>query len=342
MRLGLRAFLAFFLDFERDRRRARRLELERRFFDRRRGARGLLAVRRRALLLERDFLAPRGVAARRLDFDLDLDRLREREVEALDRLLDVERERLAARGLEAVRDRFFEELRRVDLERLREVLAEELRLGARGAAARLRAFLARRRDLERVLEREVDRLLDVERLAARGLEAVRRRFEELRRVDLERLREVLTEELRLGARGAAARLRAFLARRREADFFLDFFGARGLDAVRRFLDRDFFAPRGAAARRRDRDLERLLDLLRLREVERLREVDREAARGFEALLRLDLDRLLLRRAFFAFLTRRLTDLLREVDTLRSRLPVSLSRALFCAASKAAFSAMYFL
>merc|ERR1719510_1229915 len=84
MRFGFFAFLAF-------------------FFDLRRGARGLLAVRLRDLLRERDFLAPRGVAARRrlrlllLDFDL----FRERLVEARERLREVERERDAARGFDA-------------------------------------------------------------------------------------------------------------------------------------------------------------------------------------------------------------------------------------------------
>jgi len=247
-------------------------------------ARGLLAVRRRDLECEDFLLEPLGAAARRRFLD---DRLLDRE---RDREVDIERDLEAERGLLAVR-RFLE--LRDFLER--EVDREELFLGARGAAARRRAFRARRRDallfldffgargllavrrrdferdflaprgaaarrrfledrlLDRDLEREVDAERDLE--AARGLLAVRRFFE--LRDFLER--EVDREEQFLGARGAAARRRAFRARRRDALLFLDFFGARGLLAVRRRdFERDFLAPRGAAARRRFVE-ERLLD-----------------------------------------------------------------------------------
>jgi len=160
---------------------------------------------------------------------------------------------LGARGLLAVRRR--------DLDR------EDFLLEPRGAAAR-RRFLEERL-LDRDLDREVDIERDRDREAERGLLAVRRFFELRERlldleVDAER------EELFLGALGAAARRRAFLAFRRDALRFLDFFGARGLLAVRRRdLEREdfFLEPLGAAARRRffedrllDRERERLLDL----------------------------------------------------------------------------------
>jgi len=271
----------FLADFERD--LERRLEALRlllrlleRFLDLLLGARGLLAVRRRDLEREDFLLEPRGAAARRRFLE---DRLLDRDLE---REVDIERDLDAERGLLAVRRR--------DLER------EDSLLEPRGAAAR-RRFLDDRL-LDRDLEREVDIERDLE--AERGLLAVRRFFE-LRDRLLER--EVERDELFLGARGAAARRRAFLARRREADFFLDFLGARGLLAVRRRdLDREDFLE----DRLLDRDLEREV----------------EAARGLLA------DRL--RDFLFAFLTfpadLRLADLL--LEALRSRLPVSLSLAVF--------------
>lgn len=224
------------------------------------------------------------------------------------------RDRLAARGLLAVR--------RLDLER-------DFFLAPRGAAALLRRDLLL--DFDLLLEREVDieREREREELGARGLLAAR--LLELRREDFRELllreRETLVDADLFGARGAAARLRrAFLALLREAD--LDFLGARGLEAVLRFfldLERDFFGPRGVAARR--------LDLERLR----LRLLDRERLLERELDLRLrDLDLERLRGA----LTRRFADLLTE--ELAGRFPANLSRAVFCSASKAAFSAMYFL
>ena len=101
--------------------------------------------------------------------------------------------------------------------------------------------------------------------------------------------EAERDELRLGALGAAARLRAFLARRLDALLLRDFFGARGLLAVRRRdLDREdfFLEPRGAAARRlffEDRLLDRDLE----REVDTEADLDRdlEAARGLLAVRR---------------------------------------------------------
>lgn len=287
----------------------RRLALRRRlvdfFLDRRLGARGLLAVR---LFLDRDFererevlalrFGARGAAARRRRFLEDFLEDLERD---LDLLVEAERDLLGARGLLAVR--------RLDLER--DFLAPL------GAAALRRLDLLLLFDL--LLEREVDieRLREV--LGARGL--LTERLFELRRDDFRELllleREALVEALLFGARGAAARLRrAFLALRRDAD--LDRFGARGLEAVLRFFldrERDFFGPRGVAARRLERL--RLLDLER--DLERLRDFDLDLLRGPLA---------------------RFADLLAE--ELAGRFPASLSRAVFWPASNAAFSAMYFL
>jgi len=128
----------------------------------------------------------------------------------------------------------------------------------------------------------------------------------------------------LGALGAAARRRAFLDFRRDALRFLDFFGARGLLAVRRRdLEREdfFLEPLGAAARRRF--FEDRMDREREREVDIERDLDLEAERGLLA------DRL--RDFLFAFLTLRadlrLVDRL-LVEALRSRFPISLSLAVF--------------
>lgn len=295
------------------------------------GARGFEAVRRRDLLLERDFFAPRGVAARRArDLDRDLERLvllrfleldlrRLTDLERLVEAIEADLERLAARGLLAVR--FRDLLRDFERDRLadREVLAD--RLGALGAAALRLAFLraVRRRAFERdldffgalgllavllrdllldldflaplgvaarrardfdrdwlrlrlFLELDLRRLADLERetlvdadldrLAARGLLAVRRR--DLLR-DLERLADFEVLADRLGALGTAARRRlAFRARRRlalllERERDWDFFGARGFEAVRRFALRErlrdleaafaFFADRPADSER---------------------------------------------------------------------------------------------
>jgi len=244
-----------------------------------------------------DFLVIRFGFLAFLAFFLDLERDLERRrlafrllLRLLERFLDL---LLGARGLLAVRRR--------DLDR------EDFLLEPRGAAAR-RLFLEERLlDREREREVDIDREVDAERDfdAALGLLAVRRFLERLRDRDVETERD----ELLLGALGTAARRRAFLAFRfRDALLLLDFFGARGLLAVRRDLDRDFLAPRGAAARRRFLE-EWLLDREREREVEALRDV------------------------LFAFLTLRadlrLAD--RLLEALRSRLPVSLSRVIFCPA-----------
>jgi len=248
----------------------------------------------------------------------------------LERLREVERLRLARRFL--LDERFLVLLRgargllavlRRDLER---ALLVDL-FEPRGVALRRARFfeeLRRRDDLERLAERLVDR----ERLAALGFEAVLRL--ELRLRDFERLRELLllaeVEALRFGALGAAARRRAFLAFRLDALRFLDFLGARGLLAVRRRdLERDFLAPLGAAARWRFLEDDRLLEREREREVDFERDLDLEADRGLLADRRRD--------ALLAFLTLRadlrLVDLL--LDALRSRLPVNLSRTVFCPA-----------
>jgi len=160
-------------------------------------------------------------------------------------------------------------------------------------------------DIEREREREVEAERDLEEEAALGLLAVRR-FLELRERLLEREVDAERDELLFGALGAAARRRrAFLALRFEA-LLLDFFGARGLLAVRRRdLERDFLGPLGVALRRR-----RLVDLER--------------------------ERLELRFGALA----RFAD--RPDDALRSRFPVILSRATFCSALYASFSAIYFL
>jgi len=254
----------------------------------------------------------------------------------LERLREVERLRLArrfllderflvllrgARGLLAVLRRDFERDLLVDL------------FAPRGVALRRARFfdeLRRRDDLDLEVDRErlAERLVDRERLAALGFEAVLRL--ELRLRDFERLRETLllaeVEALRFGALGAAARRRAFLAFRLDALRFLDFLGARGLLAVRRRdLERDFLAPLGAAARWRFLEDDRLLEREREREVDFERDLDLEADRGLLADRRRD--------ALLAFLTLRadlrLVDLL--LDALRSRLPVNLSRTVFCPA-----------
>jgi len=259
--------------------------------------------------------------------------LRER---LLEREADIEREELLLGALgAAARRRAFLAFRRDTLRFLdffgargllavlrRDLDREDFLLEPRGAAARRRFFEDRLLDLEREREVDIERGLDREE-AALGLLAVRR-FLELRERLLEREADIEREELLLGALGAAARRRAFLAFRRDTLRFLDFFGARGLLAVlRRDLDREDFLlePRGAAARRRFFE-DRLFDR------EREREVDIERERDLEAALGLLADRL--RDFRFAFLTfradLRLVD--RLLEALRSRLPVNLSLAVF--------------
>merc|ERR550517_79650 len=247
-RLGFLAFFAFFLldlrllerrrlvDRLRDALRFDR-DLER-FFDRRRGARGLLAVLLRDLLRERevDLLGPLGVADRRARLFLDEDLLRlalrdlERLVEALLVLLDLLIDRLAALGLEAVR-------RFLDDERLRlladldlEALVEALRFGARGAAARRLA-------LRLAALRLALRLFDF--FGALGFDAaLLRDLLREREVDLlgplgvadRRARLFLDEDLlRLALRDLERLVEALLV-------LLDLLAALSLEAVRRFLD----------------------------------------------------------------------------------------------------------